>query len=114
MSLEIILSVLGTFLGFFISILTLIFKLSKNKRIRKSTEELLILSEQLYNFIQDAEKFKNYTGVEKKNYVLTKMNQYSLENHLQFDEEYISNKLEELIGLTKNVNQNTRKKDWLD
>ena len=114
MNLEIMLSVLGTFLGFFISILTLILKLCKNKRVRKSTEELLILSEQLYSFIQEAEQFKNYSGIEKKNYVLTRINQFSLENHLQFDSEYISNKLEELITLTKNVNQNSRKKDWLE
>lgn len=114
MNLELFLSLLGTLLGFAISLLTLILKLSKNKKVRKAAEQLLIITDQLNQCILEAEQFKNYTGQEKKNYVLTKMNQFSIDNHIQYDQEYISNRLEEMIHLTKNVNQNSKKKDWLE
>lgn len=109
MDLEVILSILGTGLGIFITILTFIIKMTKNTKIRKHAERLLALTNQLSVFVEEAESFRNYTGEEKKNYVLTKMNRYSLDNKLEYDEEYISKKLEELIETTKKVN--TEKKD---
>lgn len=75
---------------------------------------MLIISEQLNAFIVEAEQFKNYTGKEKKNYVLTKMNQFSIENGIKFSSEFISEKIEEIISLTKNVNTKEYRKDWLE
>ena len=114
MNIEVLLSFLGTFLGFLISILTLILKLSKNKKVRKTAEQMLIITDQLHNFIVEAEQFKNYTGNEKKNYVLTKLNQFSIENGIKFSSELISEKIEEIISLTKNVNTKECRKDWLE
>ncbi len=113
MSLEIMLSLLGTILGFLISVLTLILKLSKNKKIRKSAEQMLMVTEQLNTFIEEAEQFKNYTGKEKKNYVLTKINQFSIDNKIKYDPSIISEKIEEIIRLTKSVNTQEIKKDWI-
>ena len=56
-------------------------------------------------FIVEAEKFINYTGIEKKNYVMTRLNQYAIANDIKFDQEEISNKIEELVELTKQVNK---------
>jgi hypothetical protein len=60
-----------------------------------------------------AESYYNYLGEEKKAYVLTKLNQYALDNGITFDEEKASQKIEELIALSKNVNyQNTTKSEF--
>ena len=119
MDLEFLFSMLGTALGILITILTFIIKLSKNTKVRKNAEKLLLLTNQIATYVKEAEGFSNYTGVEKKNYVLTKMNQFSIDNNVKYNEEYISNKIEELIDTTKVVNSNkaneavVNNKDWL-
>ncbi|MGM9972311.1 MAG: phage holin, LLH family [Anaeroplasmataceae bacterium] len=120
MDLEYILSLAGTSLGIIITILTFIIKLSKNTKVRKKAEKLLIMTSEIMNCVKEAEKFKNYTGLEKKNYVLTKINQYSIDNNIKYDEEYVSQRIEEIIETTKTVNTNNEdenqnnKKDWLE
>ena len=48
------------------------------------------------------------------------MNQFSIDNNVKYNEEYISNKIEELIDTTKVVNSNkaneavVNNKDWLE
>jgi hypothetical protein len=119
MDIEVIFSMVCTGLGFIITILTFIIKLSKNTKVRQNAEKLLLVTNQISTFVREAEAFVNYTGVEKKNYVLTKMNQFSIDNNIKYDQEYVSNKIEDIIDTTKIVNnsansksQNTGK-DWL-
>ena len=106
----------GTGIGILITVLTCLIKITKNTKVRKTAEKMLLLTNQIAVFVTEAESFKNYTGSEKKNYVLTKMNQFSIENKIKYDEEYITKQLEELINTTKKVNtsRNTIKKDWLE
>lgn len=113
MDLEFVLSMIGTILGMVITILTFIIKLSKSKKVRKTAEEMLVVSNKLCEYVEIAEGFKNYTGEEKKNFVLTKMNQYSIDNNIKFDSNYIIEKLESLIEITKKVNVKSDNKDWL-
>ena len=61
-------------------------------------------------FIREAEKFTAYSGAEKKAFVMTKANQFALKNNLAFYEEQVSEKVEELVTLTKQVNIKTREK----
>ena len=112
MNLEMLLSLMATGIGFMISLFTLIIKLSKNKKVRKTAEEMLSFTEQLSKFVEEAEKFSHYTGVEKKNFVLTKLNRFSIDNHMKFDEEWVSSKVDEVISLTKKVNASENKKEW--
>lgn len=67
----------------------------------------------LKTFVQEcittAETFKNFTGEEKKEYVITKANQYAISKGIKFDTEKVSNLIEDLVTLTKQVNQ--REKD---
>lgn len=107
------LSFIGTSIGFLISLLTLIFKLSKNKKVRKTAEQMLLLTEELNHYILKAEEFSHYSGEEKKNYVLTKLNQFSMEKNIHFDEEVMAQKIDELVNLTKHVNAEETRKDWL-
>ena len=113
MDLEVILSILGTLLGMVVTILTFIIKLSKSKKVRKTAEEMLLVSNKLCEYVEAAEEFKNYTGEEKKNFVLTKMNQFTLDNNFNFNSDYIVEKLESLIATTKKVNVKSSDKDWL-
>ena len=46
---------------------------------------------------------------EKKEYVMTKANQFALDNGIKFNEEFISNKIEDLLSLTNQVNVNKNK-----
>ena len=67
---------------------------------------------QNYSFLDDAvaplmeiaEGFTNYSGEEKKQFVLTKVNQFAIENGLKFDAEETAAKVEKLINLTKKIN----------
>ncbi|MDE7100372.1 MAG: hypothetical protein K2O05_00785, partial [Anaeroplasmataceae bacterium] len=110
MNLEMLLSLMATGIGFMISLFTLIIKLSKNKKVRKTAEEMLSFTEKLSTFVEEAEKFSHYTGAEKKNFVLTKLNQFSIDNHMNFDEEWVSSKIDEVISLTNKVNASENKK----
>ena len=60
-------------------------------------------------YIQQAESFVHYSGAEKKEYVMTKANQYAIDNGIEFDQDMVSKKIEELVTLTKEVNK--REKD---
>lgn len=51
-----------------------------------------------------AEKFDNYSGAEKKEYVITRVQQFAVENKLNYDSKTVSDKIEELINFSKKVN----------
>lgn len=114
MSIEIIKSLVCTALGIIITFITFILKVIKKNKIIKKSDGLISVLSILEAEIIEAEKNTNYTGEEKKNYVLTRINQYMIDHNLKFNKEYIEAKLEELIELTKEVNINTKKGDWLE
>ncbi len=80
-------------------------KFVKNKKLKNVLEKAEEVTKNIIPFIVEAEKFINYTGIEKKNYVMTRLNQYAIANDIKFDQEEISNKIEELVELTKQVNK---------
>lgn len=51
--------------------------------------------------IQEAEKFKNYTGTEKLNYVITRLKQV---NQTLYNEDDLIELVNKLVETTKNVN----------
>ncbi len=81
-------------------------KFVKNKKLKKVLEKTEQITRELIPCITEAEKFVNYSGAEKKEYVMTKINQYALDNHIKFDQDEISKRIEELVSLTKEVNTN--------
>lgn len=78
----------------------------KNKKLKNILEHAEELTKNIIPFIIEAEKFSNYTGSEKKEYVITRLQQYAIKNNIKFDNELISNKIEELIDMSRNVNSN--------
>lgn len=103
--LHVILSLSGTILGLLITIATLLLKVIKNTQARKFCEQSLKIANAVLPFIQEAEQLVNYTGAEKKAYVMTKANQFAISNKMKFDETQVSQKVEELVQLTKQVNE---------
>ena len=102
--LELYLSLAATILGLLISTLTFLTKCIKSKKGKRLAEELLNLSLDLMPLIEEAEKFVNYTGEEKKTYVMTRATQFVINKGMKVTENDISNKIEELVNLTNEVN----------
>ena len=102
--LKIIISFSSICLSLIILLITFIAKNLKNKKAKIIANQSLNVCNIILNLIKKAETFTNYSGDEKKEYVLTKANQYALENNLNYDSKFVSDKIEEFIDLTKNVN----------
>jgi hypothetical protein len=103
-NLELYLSLAATILGLIISTITFLTKFIKSKKGKKIAEELLKISLDLMPLIEEAEKFVNYTGAEKKAYVMTRATQFVINKGMNVTENNISNKIEELVNLTNEVN----------
>ena len=106
-NLEIILSVAGTALGLLVTTVTFLTKFIKNAKAKKAAENIVDISNAIIGYIEEAETFLNYSGEEKKQYVMTKANQFAIESGIKFDAESVSAKVEELVGMTKQVNAST-------
>ena len=91
---KIIISLLATTLSLLFTTSLSLFKFINSKKLNKKIIDLMKI----------AKEFTNYSGIEKKEYVLTKLNQLSIDNKVNFDIEKASSKIEELISLSKNVN----------
>lgn len=86
-----------------ISIVNVIKSKKANNIAEAKNEAINILKNNINELIKDAEKLKNYTGEEKKNYVLTRAIQLAC--GLMTNEE-IDNYIETQVELTDNVNKN--------
>lgn len=103
--LEIILSVSCAALGLLVTSITFIMKFLKSAKAKKICEHIVEVGNAVIPYIKQAETFLNYSGAEKKEFVMTKANQYAIENGIRFDEALVSEKIEELVRLTKEVNK---------
>ena len=103
-----ILSVSGTALGFCITAITFIAKFIKSAKQKRLCEQTTQLSNAIIPFIQQAETFINYTAIEKKEFVMTKANQFAIENKIPFNLGLVDGKIEELVALTKQVNMRNK------
>lgn len=109
--LEIMLSLAGTALGLLITVLTFVVKFIKSAKAKKFAEQTIEIGNAVLPFIKEAEKFTAFSGAEKKAYVMTKANQFALENGINFNETQVSEKIEELVTLTKQVNTKAASKE---
>lgn len=105
-NIELCSSVIGTILGLIIAIIICIVRLVKTIKSKNQLQDETDLLNAVAPIMEIAEKFTNYSGTEKKEYVLTRINQLAIENGIEYDEQVISDKIEELIKLTKEVNYN--------
>ena len=108
---DIYLSLLGTSLGLLITTLTFLTKFIKSIKLRKFALNILKITKEVMPFIEEAEKFIHFSGVEKKAYVMTKATQIVINNKMKIKEEDLSNTIDELVNLTNHVNINKRNLD---
>jgi hypothetical protein len=104
MNLEVILSMAGTIFGLTVSTLTFLVKFIKNAKAKKTAEQICKIGNAVIPYIEKAETFAGYSGAEKKEFVLTKANQFAIANDIAFDARAVSDKIEELVKMTKLVN----------
>ena len=101
--LEWILSMAGTCLGLAVTALTFIVKFLRSIKAKRAAERFIKISEALIPYIEEAEKFRHYSGAEKKEYVLTKAKQFAIEKGYEFNAAEISAEIEELVALSKHI-----------
>jgi hypothetical protein len=100
-----ILSTATAAIGFLVTTVTFFTKFIKSERGKKIAEQIAKIGEAVLPYIKDAENFVNYSGAEKKAFVMTKANDFAIKNGIPFDAELVGAKIEELVGLTKSVNK---------
>lgn len=95
------LGLVGTITGFLIPLV-------KNVKAKNKLIAINKLTATLQTLVVEAEEFTDFTGTEKKEYVMTKANRYAIENNIPFDEQVVSAKVEDLVSLSKEVNVGAR------
>jgi hypothetical protein len=108
-NLEIILSSASAAAGLLATSVTFLVKFIKSAKAKKTAENVIKICDAVVPFIEEAEKFVGYGGAAKKEYVLTKANQFAIESGIPFDAELVGEKIEEFVELSKTVN--AREKD---
>ena len=90
----------------FVSILaSVIITKFKNAKVRKYANHILSVSEVAKDYIIEAENHTNYTGVEKKSFVLSRLLKYLVDNHIRsVSEKTLSDIIENEVALTNSVN----------
>ena len=101
---EVVLSLAGTALSLLITSIIFVVRLVKAVREKRNMQSSSFLYETVAPLMEIAENFSNYSGEEKKQFVLTKVNQFAIENGLKFDAETTAAQVEKLIELTKKIN----------
>lgn len=108
-NIELIFSLIGTCIGLIITLATIIGKYVSSKKAKRLAEQTIEICNAILPYIEQAESYIAYSGQEKKEYVMTKANRYAIEKGIAFDESAISEKVEELLELTKTVNAHEKR-----
>ena len=82
-------------------------KKNENENEKTIYEQYIEIFAKAKEFIEQAEKFVNYSPEEKHNYVLTRLKEI---NQTVFDELGLTNLINNLVAFTKSVNVNSEKK----
>ena len=104
---EIIISLAGTVISLIIAVITFIAKFLKSEKAKTTAENIIQICNEIVPLIKQAEQFVNFSGQEKKEYVMTLMRKYALDNGISFDFGMLDEKIDDLVDFTKNVNVKT-------
>lgn len=100
------LTLIITIIGLLTSTITFLLKYIKNTKIKKRLESLNQITNAIIPYIEEAEKYINYSGKEKKAYVITRIKEEMINSKINIEETLLDDKVEELVQLTKQVNYN--------
>ena len=70
------------------------------------------ITQVLPSLITEAERFLNYTGTEKKEYVKSRLAVFSVKNKIVFDEAKFDTTIDSIVKLTKEVNKRDKDKTF--
>lgn len=73
-------------------------------------QKIDILKKAMLGMMEEAEKFKNYSAEEKKQYVFTRAKEFIIEKKIKFNDSQLSAYVERQIEFSNNVNVNKGKK----
>ena len=107
-----IISLASTSAGLLATSLTFLVRLVKAAKAKKQALQTIRICDAIVPLIRQAEEFTNYNGREKKEFVITRANQFAIQNKIPFNAAFIGGKIEELVRLTKEVNK--RDKDLME
>ena len=103
-NMEYILSLGGAALSFLAALLTVAVKFMKAIKEMKAVISREKIVEKLPELVEEAETFTTYSGKEKKAYVMDKISEFSWEKGIEADLQFVSEKIEELVRLSRQVN----------
>ena len=101
-------------IGTLLSLLGLFFSLlakSKNKKARTIAESMLEVIGYTREAVKIAEQYANFTGDEKKAYATTLIKQRCIEEGIKINDEEISNDIEHIISISKDINSRAKDKE---
>ncbi len=101
---ELWISIFVVILFLIIVVIICIVRLIIVKKSKKRFQNEAVLLSAVAPIMEIAEKYTNYFGEEKKQYVITRVQQFAVENKLNYDSKIVSDKIEELIDFSKKVN----------
>lgn len=82
-------------------------KAKKNaEKVVKALSGFEIICRNIQQLVVKAEQFRNFSGAERKEWVMTQLRIIALENSIVFDESAVSEKVEEVVETTRKVNVN--------
>lgn len=91
-----------------ISNIVTFFKTGKWKKMFKKENIKLSTLDVLMQFMKEVEQFKDFSSEEKKQFVITKFNQYCIDKGYEFIAELTDENVEKLIEFSKAVNSDGR------
>ena len=99
-------------LPFVVAFLTALVKQAKSAKAAKGLKNAAKIASAIQDFVIGAEQFLNFSGAEKKQWVIGRISLYAAKNKIPLDEAFVSDKIEDIVLLTKKVN--ARDKDKVD
>lgn len=102
---EWILSLAATALSLLVACISFVIKLVKVVREKIKAKKFDELMDSIAPIMELAETHTEYSGADKKAYVLEKVSKYAAENGLIFEAQAVADKIEELVKFSKQVNK---------
>lgn len=100
-------------LSFISGCVSIIIPYLKTAKAKKNAEKVVqalsgfeLLCNEIQPLVRKAEQFRNFSGVERKEWVMTQLRVFAIQNSITFDENTVSEKVEEIVKTTKEVNVN--------
>lgn len=100
-------------ISFILGVVSTLIPYLKTAKAKKNAEKVVkalsgfeLICKNIQPLVVKAEQFRNFSGAERKEWVMTQLRIVALENSIVFDDSAVSEKVEEIISTTNKVNVN--------